>query len=86
MRIVNVTDRPLTYEILGGPVRMVMSTCELAPGEVEEWEVPPAYRSAGLETEVRVRQAAGDLREAVPPTAEVHLVDDGSGLRVELAG
>jgi len=84
LRIVNATDRPLTYEILGGPVRMVMSTCELAPGEVEDWDVPSAYRNASLETEVRVRQDTGDLREAVPPHAEVRLVDDGSGLRVEL--
>ncbi len=84
MQIVNETERALTYEILGGPVRMVMSTAELAPGEAEIWEVPRAYRSPDLECEVRVRQDDGDLREAVPPEGLVRLVESDGTLAVEL--
>lgn len=63
---------------------MILSTCELAPGEVEEWEVPVAYRNTSFETEVRVLLDSGDVREAVPADAEVHLTEGEGGVRVIL--
>lgn len=80
MDIRNDLDEPATYEILGGPVRMILSTCELAPGEVEVWDVPLPLQQAGLETEVRVRVGDDEVRASVGPEASVRIVrDDDTG-------
>lgn len=87
MEIVNDSDRALQYEILGGPLKMVLSTAELAPGEREVWEVPAAYRSPDLSCEVRVRQEdQPDLREPAPPEGTVRLVDQEGRLGLVVEG
>jgi hypothetical protein len=40
MRIINHTDIEVRYTLKGGPLVMILSTCDLDPGEEEVWETP----------------------------------------------
>lgn len=52
MKIVNRTEREVTYELRGGPERMILSTCDLSPGEQETWTSP--YRVMGMQISCEV--------------------------------
>lgn len=76
MRICNRTDRVVSYELRGGPLRMTLSTCDLESGEDEEWT--PRYRGESVECELIV-QCEGERRvRAISSDATVTLRwDDG---------
>jgi hypothetical protein len=82
MRICNRSDRTLNYELRGGPLRMTLSTCDLEPGEDEEWT--PRYR-VELGVCVLILQADGERKVVeVAPDATV-IVTWADGMAVSAA-
>lgn len=54
MRILNHTDVEARYTLKGGPLMMILSFCDLDPGEEEEWETPRWAGSDPIQLEVEV--------------------------------
>ena len=54
MYIINQTDVEVSYTLKGGPLTMILTCCDLDPGEVEEWETPRWAGSGPLNLVVEV--------------------------------
>lgn len=82
MRIVNATDVEISYELKGGPLKMTMSTCDLSPGEDDEWVSP--YRTLAIDCEIHIQVGEASLSAAAKSDATVTVVpgDDGFVLTV----
>lgn len=83
MRIVNATGHEISYELRGGPLRMVLSTCDLAPGEEETWTA--RYRTDEVACEVTVTLADERLRIEARDADTVIVEPFGDEWRLRLA-
>ena len=86
MRIENLLDRPISYELKGGPLRMTMSTCDLEPGEHEVWESPYKVQQLDISCELHVLVGDLPLVQAVSEDALVQVVDQGSKIVLKVSG
>lgn len=79
MRIINRTDRLISYELKGGPLRMTLSKCDLEPGEEEVWESP--YRVQRLDVDCELHVIVDDMpymmKAGDTDTVAVEQDDDG---------
>ena len=84
MRILNRTESDASYELKGGPLRMTMSTCLLAPGEEEVWTSP--YRKHGVAVTCEVHVEVGGVTRSItaPEDATVVVEPAEEGFRLAL--
>lgn len=82
MRIHNQTDEVVTYELRGGPLMMILSTCDLEPGEIEEYK--PRFRD---NVQCEVVAFIGDLKVVgrARDDEDVVIVAEGDGYAVRRA-
>ena len=85
MHIINRTDVEASYTLKGGPLMMILSYCDLDPGEEEEWVTPRWAGSAPLklEVEVRVGDAVQVAQSSPEQTVWIEGTTDSWSLRVE---
>lgn len=81
MRILNRSSHPVVYELRGGPLRMTLSTCELAPGEEEMWRA--RYRGEIVTTTLLIEIGDEVIRGEFGADAVVEVVDDGDRVKVQ---
>lgn len=86
MHILNRSDAEIRYEIKAGPMRMTMSTCDLAPGEEEVWTSPYKRHTGTVRCEVRL--SVEGVTTTVEADDDATILVDGSAadLRVTVEG
>lgn len=86
MRIENRSTTTVIYEIKAGTPRMTMSTCELEPGESEEWRSRYRRHVGVAEVEVHVREEEGGAARVIraDDDATVLIEDAASGWALRL--
>ncbi len=86
MRILNRTDTDIRYEIKGGPMRMTMSTCDLLPGEDEDWTSPYRRHTGPIACEVWVTVGEQTTKVEAIDDATVTVVGSTGAFEVTVEG